>query len=461
MAYTEITNYNSPNYTPNSQVRAIFGMNRTIEGITIHWWGDPNQNPSFEGVVAWLCRANGSSSAHTVATGTSNRAAWIVNAVDAAWHAGNARGNATTIGIECDPRCRNEDYAVVAELIADIWIAYKSKLPLIPHRNWTSTACPGNYDLNRLRNEAEVWYQKKTNTAPTPAPTPVKEQSRQVFSPVKKFKFNKASRLYNVLSYTVVDNSRVYPAGEEIQIKQLLTLTNGNKWYRTVYSSDNEIGTGFRAEDLVEVVAPAPTPEPVQPEWIRNLKDITDVKLTVLPATGTRVVNLTNLQPVNDTIIPKGTQVDIAKETTVGGKKYYISNYAATHNVSNGILASDLGVPVTPPEQEKPEWLKNLKDIEDQDFWTRSETPVLKLEDGSTVRTLPINSKVRITHATQIVGNDLLVLEGQTEGIETIYLSDKPIENPDDDIEERLSALEKIVKAIVDFLTGLFKNFKV
>ena len=47
----------------------------------------------------------------------------------------------------------------------------------------------------------------------------------------------------------VMATGRIEPR-EEIEIKQSLTLTNGNHWYRTAYSSDNEIGKGFRAEDL-------------------------------------------------------------------------------------------------------------------------------------------------------------------------------------------------------------------
>lgn len=456
MSYTEITKYDSPNYTPNSQVRAVYGMNRTIEGITIHWWGDPNQNPSFEGVVAWLCRANGNSSAHVVATGTSTRAAWIVNAPDAAWHAGSARGNATTIGIECDPRARAGDYAVVAELIADLWIAYKKKLPLYPHKHWMSTQCPGAYNLTRLKQEADGWYAKKTNPV-TPAPE-VTLKKTTTFSPTKKFRVTTATTLVNIPANTKYSGSKTYAVNEVIEdIAEKLEYSNGYTFYRTKYARDTaKKYYGFGASKLSEII-----PEPEKPEWIKNLKDITDTKLTVLPTGGTKVVDLVTMKPVNDTIIPKGTQVDIAKETTVGGKKYYISSWAVDHTASQGIIATDLGVPVVPPTQDKPEWLENLQDITDQDFWTRSATPVLKLEDGSTVRTLPINSKVRITHATSIVGNDLLVLEGQKEGIQTIYLSDKPIENPDKDIESRLSALEKIVKAIVDFLSGIFKNFKV
>lgn len=446
MAYTQLTQYNSPNYTPNAQVRAVYGMNRTIEGITIHWWGDPNTQPSFEGVVAWLCRANGGSSAHTVVTGTSNRVAWLVNVPDAAWHSGNARGNATTVGLELDPRCRNEDYAVAAELIADIWIAYKSKLPLYPHKSWSSTACPGNYDLSRLRAEAEAWYQKKT--APTPTP-------QWVGMEVPRF-MRAATDLYVVDLDKNVNVGAVIKAGTDIDFRQKKDQ-NGTQYLRSAYSTSKNLNQGVDIRSLKEL----PAPEPVQPEWIKNLKDITDVKLTVLKAEGTKVYNLVTLQPLNDTVIPKGTQIDIAKETTVGGRKFYISSYAATHAVANGIPANEIGVPEVPPVVEKPEWLQNLHDVEDQDFWARSQTPVLKLEDGSTSRYLTINDKVRITHVTEIVGQNIMVLEGQKEGIETIYLSDKPVENPNDDIEERLTALEKIVKAIVDFLSGLFKNFKV
>ena len=145
--------------------------------------------------------------------------------------------------------------------------------------------------------------------------------------------------------------------------------------------------------------------------------------------------------------------------TTVGGTKYYISSFAKSKGLPWGILATDLGTPAVEPEREKPEWLKNLKDIADIDMWTRSEAPVLRLEDGMTQEVLPINAKVRITHSTHLVDNDLMVLEGGKLAIQTIYLSDKPIPQPNDDLEKRVGVLEKLVKAIVDFLSGLFKNF--
>ena len=142
MAYNYITQYDSPNYTAGRQGNAI-------SSITIHWWGDPGQNPTFEGVTAWLCNPAAQVSAHYVVTGTDRRVACIVDPANIAWHAGNWVGNQTSIGIECDPRCRDEDYDVIAELVAELRKTY-GDLPLRPHNSWTTTSCPGNYDLGRI-----------------------------------------------------------------------------------------------------------------------------------------------------------------------------------------------------------------------------------------------------------------------------------------------------------------------
>lgn len=377
MSYNYLTQYNSPNYTPENQARATWGRPRTIEIVAQHWWGDPNTNPTFEGVIATLCNPSRQASAHFVATGTGRRVACLVDLNNASWATNSA--NPYSISIEGDPRCRPEDYDVIAELIAELRVAYGVQLPIKPHREFVATQCPGNYDLNRLNALA---------------------LEKQKYADIRK--------------------------------------------------------------DYGQITIPAPQPPaPTQPEWIRNLKDITDVKLSVLPAGGTKVINLNTLAPVNDVIIPKSTQIDVAKETTVGGKKFYISSYSASNGVSNGILASDLGTPVVVPPVEKPEWLKNLKDIADVDMYTRSETPVLDITTSQTVQTLPINSKIRVIKSTEVLGRQMLVLDGEKTMIDTMYASDKPITSPTDDLEKRVSALEKIVQAIVTFLTNVFKNFNI
>src|SRR6478752_3078176 len=147
MSYTELNQYNSPNYTAQVDVPAVFGQPRNVQYITIHWWGDPAQKPEFMGVVSYLCRENGNTSAHVVAE--AGRVAWIVNGYDAAWHSGSAVGNATSIGIECNPRATDADYQTIGELVRDIRKIY-GDLPLRRHSDWINTGCPGVYDINRI-----------------------------------------------------------------------------------------------------------------------------------------------------------------------------------------------------------------------------------------------------------------------------------------------------------------------
>lgn len=194
MSYNYDESHDSPNYTPASKSPAVFGQPRVIKGITIHHWGDPNLNPSFAGVRDYLCRQNGNTSAHFIASGTGRQVACIVAPGDVAWHSGNATGNATTIGIECDPRCRDEDYDVVAELVADLRSVYGDVL-IYSHNMWSNTSCPGNYDIDRIDKLSYTKYsppgpfgkvQDKNPkqptppvvvTPPTPKPPKVEEQS--------------------------------------------------------------------------------------------------------------------------------------------------------------------------------------------------------------------------------------------------------------------------------------------
>lgn len=143
MAYDLITKYTSP----NTSTRAAYGHHGPPTGLTVHWWGLPENWPSFDGVVSWLCDTRAGTSAHYVVE--AGRVACIVSPELAAWHSGSTKGNGSTIGLELNPQCRDGDYETAAELIRDLREAY-GNLPLYGHREWTATACPGNYDLGRL-----------------------------------------------------------------------------------------------------------------------------------------------------------------------------------------------------------------------------------------------------------------------------------------------------------------------
>lgn len=148
MAYEYITKFDSPNYNSGRQ-------GHKVKYIVIHHWGADGQ--SFQGVVSWLCRANGSSSAHYVVE--AGKVACIVSPEDTAWHAGNWNYNLESIGIECRPEMSDGDFATTAELVANIWKDY-GKLPIIGHRDIVATACPGRYykRLGELKSLAERLY---------------------------------------------------------------------------------------------------------------------------------------------------------------------------------------------------------------------------------------------------------------------------------------------------------------
>ena len=162
MTYRTITEYTSNNWWPRSKY-GPYGEAPT--GITIHHWGDRGQQ--FQNVINYLCRPGGNTSAHIVVE--AGKVAWIIDANKAAFHAGHAVGNGTTIGIECRPEATAADYLTIAELIADIRATY-GDLPLYPHKYWQATACPGVYDLGKLdrmaRQSADAPVPSNASTTP-------------------------------------------------------------------------------------------------------------------------------------------------------------------------------------------------------------------------------------------------------------------------------------------------------
>ena len=187
MSYKYETQYDSPNFTSGNNGRKM---------IIIHWWDAPENNPSYEGAIATLCNPNRGASAHFVATGTGRRVACLVNLEDTAWHAGTSNPatnpNPISIGIECDPRCRDEDYDVVAELIANIRSAY-GDLPLKRHSDFVATRCPGNWDLARLDKLARTKdgsgdWGVVTDIKPVVVPVKPTEPTKPVVIPVEPVK---------------------------------------------------------------------------------------------------------------------------------------------------------------------------------------------------------------------------------------------------------------------------------
>lgn len=131
--------------------------------IVIHHWGVDGQ--SHQGVVDYLCREDGNTSAHYVAS--AGRVTQLVHDYDRAWHAGT-EGNPRGIGIECRPEMSAGDFETVAKLIAAIRAEW-GDLPLHGHQDYMNTSCPGRWysQLDRLDARAR---QIAGGSSVTPAP---------------------------------------------------------------------------------------------------------------------------------------------------------------------------------------------------------------------------------------------------------------------------------------------------
>ena len=132
-------------WSPNYSSGRPYG---DVDSITIHHWGVDGQ--SHQNVVNYLCREDGNSSAHYVAS--AGRVTQLVHDYDRAWHAGPG-GNPRSIGIECRPEMTDGDVATVIGLIRAIR-AEHGPLPIVGHRDWMSTDCPGRWysHLSELSN---------------------------------------------------------------------------------------------------------------------------------------------------------------------------------------------------------------------------------------------------------------------------------------------------------------------
>ena len=160
MSYEYITKYDSPNYTEGRQ-------GNKISEIVIHHWGIDGQ--SFNGVVNWLCRKNGNSSAHYVIEG--GKVACLVDCADTAWHAGNFAHNLKSIGIECRPEMSAQDLETVCELVADLYEVY-GVLPIVGHKDVSATSCPGRYyaKLSYIKKRAQEIMNGSKPSTPKPQP---------------------------------------------------------------------------------------------------------------------------------------------------------------------------------------------------------------------------------------------------------------------------------------------------
>lgn len=449
MSYQLLPFKQSPNYTPANQTRAFYGRNPSRDEGAGHWWDDPTRFPSFNGVVATLMNPARQASAHDVVGDGVVQP--LVRKADTSWATGSA--NPFTYSIECDPQIiyrwraggdkakANRIYNTLCERIADV--AMHDKV-WRPHKFWMNTGCNPIEWADVMNGAKAIWKQKYG----TPSPSFKWEK----MSIPRKLIANGDIRVLNLATGQRVGDTIKKDTVIEFESK---TMYNGALFLRSKYSTAQGLNYGIEMTSLREV--PAPTPE-----WQKNLRDIADVKLTVLVA-QTPVVDLNTGATIKQ--LGQGTVLDIAKLTTVKGVDYAITSYSITNAMPNGIKLADIGVPATPPVNEKPEWLKNWKDITDVDMYARADTDLVDLENGATIKVIPRGTKIAISSTTEWHGQKYAITVYSTDkklgqGIRIDDLDMKPVgdDTPIEPsptqptLEDRVGWLEKAVKAILNFL---------
>lgn len=433
----------SPNYTPASQAKSVWGRPRTIELGAGHWWGDPNAGYSHDGVVNTLCNPSRQASAHFVVS--AGRCTQLVNLVDASWATNSA--NPFTISIEVDPRMylggdlANQIMQTLAEVIATRIMPTYGNLEWLPHKHWWSTQC-NPLDWVAIRQRAlEVFNQNNI---------PEWKKNLKRIDPITLVTVRDNAPMRDLNNPSVI--VKTYAKGTSIEFVAQ-TVVGGYPYYLSKYSYEKGISNGFDTYEL----------ENPKPEWEKNLRDIEPVKLMVM-VEQTPIVDL--VTGANIKMLGQGTWVDFTKKTTVAGIEYFISSYSATNGMPNGIKVSAVGLPADPPN-EKPEWLEKWLDIEDVTMYARADTDLVNLLDGSTIRKIARGTTIEIASATEWHGKKYMITKYSTDnqlpqGINLDDLDMKPITNDpvppapqQPDIIERLNAIEAFIKAIKNFLASI------
>lgn len=156
--------------------------------------------------------------------------------------------------------------------------------------------------------------------------------------------------------------------------------------------------------------APAPAPQPstpAQPEYVQRAHDVANATYVATKQIG--LINLANGQA--ERTYAAGTEFNIARTTAIGETQYLLTKYSADKNIWKGLPAADLKVKEAPAEVPQPPSVENPTPLP-------TEPPVPNPEPPKEVQ--------------------------QDEKLQ--------------DHEARLGALEKIVKAISDFLASIFKG---
>lgn len=232
-----------------------------------------------------------------------------------------------------------------------------------------------------------------------------------------------------------------------------------DKWRRKVYDQPSV---------PVVIIPPAP---PAQPQLIV----VDDQDRNMFTRANAKLVNFNDLSVVK--AFDVDTPMAVSQKVRYNNMELYRTVSATNQNRLQGFLVADLKDSVTPPpvpaEPPKPEWVSNLRDIDDTEYWFNKDQPLIDITTS-----MPTVDKL----AKNFAKNDSFVSSAVTKvgsveyritnysftkstfngvPIDSLTLTKpgvpdiKPVPISVPNYEERLRTIEKELENVVRFLTSL------
>ena len=374
------------------------GRGRAIRCFTVHHSAGWEQTLRY----LWGDPARGASSTFYVSGSVREQ---YVDTDDTPYTNGNWPSNQESLTCEVRGDWRNGyyDQATLDNLTEVMYQCLKiwPGLVLTYHKDVSDkvTLCPA--DLKDRGYAAACWNNAKARIAAEQAPAtpPATAISYQKITP-KRIRLIRTANLwnFNFSDWSKAQAVKPYGAGELIDVVAIATNALGGKYYMTAYSYNEGNIRSTNGFNVVDCEDYVPAPaEPTPPPAPVWVSMETPRKMRT--QVDLKVYDLTNKTDIGDTI-PAGTDIDLVdKLTNTDGQVYLRSKWAHDNNKNWGILASKV-----------------------------ADIPAPTVPDPEPVPPKPIDTD--------------------------------PTTPGNGDVETRLSALERAVKYILDFLAGLFSGFK-
>jgi hypothetical protein len=274
-------------------------------------------------------------------------------------------------------------------------------LVLTFHKDVSSsvTLCPA--DLKDKGYAAACWQNAKNRIAQENAPVtpPATAISYKKITP-KRIRLIRTANLwnFNFSEWAKAQAVKVYGANELIDVVAIATNALGGKYYMTAYSYNDGNIRSTNGFNVVDCEDYVPPAETPAPAPTPTWQTMQNPR-KMRAQVDLKVYDLTNKTDIGD-VIPAGTDIDLVDIITdTDGKVYVRSKWAHDNNKNWGILANKV-----------------------------ADIPAPTVPDPEPVPPKPIDTD--------------------------------PTTPGNGDVETRLSALERAVKYILDFLAGLFSGFK-